>query len=246
MAKAKENAPSQTDLAASPAPVARFQPLRQPSAPLRNRIIAALRSAIETGVLVPGERLTEKELCDQLGVSRTSLREALRELQADGVLEYGSNRSLTVSRISDEIARNVYRIRATLEALVVEQFIENASDEQMHELAQAGEHVTRAYRSGVLENIVTAKRAFYDCICVGAGNPIAFDLINRLLLRTSSLRRKSLSRRPRHSQSIAELEALLAAIARRDKVAAQAAAVLHVKNAARSALGDAAEVSRLR
>jgi DNA-binding GntR family transcriptional regulator len=229
----------QTPAVTPPARVARFQPLRQPSAPLRNRIIAALRSAIETGVLVPGERLTEKELCDQLGVSRTSLREALRELQADGVLEYGSNRSLSVSRISDEIARNVYRIRATLEALVVEQFIESASEAQMRELSDAGERVVRAYRSGVLEDILTAKRAFYDCICVGAKNPIAFDMINRLLLRTSSLRRKSLSRRPRHNQSIAELKGLLAAIARRDKATAHRLALVHVQNSAHSALGEA-------
>ncbi|HEX4410187.1 MAG TPA: GntR family transcriptional regulator [Xanthobacteraceae bacterium] len=219
-------------------PVARLQPLRQQSAPLRNRIIAALRSAIETGVFVPGERLTEKDLCDQLGVSRTSLREALRELQADGVLEYASNRSLTVSRISDEIALNVYRIRAALEALVVEQFIESASDAQMGELTDACERVMQAYRSGVLDEILTTKRAFYDCICIGAKNPIAFDMINRLLLRTSFLRRKSLSRRPRHDQSIGELKELLAAIARRDQATAHTLALVHVQNSARSALGQ--------
>ena len=63
---------------ASPVIGARLVPLQQPSAPLRSKIIAALRNAIETGVLVPGQRLIEKDLCEQLGVSRTSLREALR------------------------------------------------------------------------------------------------------------------------------------------------------------------------
>lgn len=227
----------QAPVPARPA-IGRLQPLSQPSAPLRNKIIGALRSAIETGVLVPGERLTEKDLCDQLAVSRTSLREALRELQADGVLEYSGSRTLVVSRISPEIARNVYRIRAALEALAVEQFIEQASDAQMEELKRDHDKLRRAYRGGQLEDILTAKRAFYDCICAGANNAIAFDMINRLLLRTSTLRRKSLSRKARHQQSIAELDTLVEAIAARNVTKARAAALAHVQNSARSALDD--------
>jgi DNA-binding GntR family transcriptional regulator len=64
--------------------IVKLAPLEQQAAPLRNKIIASLRTAIATGVLEPGARLVERDLCAQLGVSRTSLREALRELQADG------------------------------------------------------------------------------------------------------------------------------------------------------------------
>jgi len=223
------------------APVVRLAPLRQPSAPLRNKIIAALRSAIETGLLVPGQRLIEKDLCDQLAVSRTSLREALRELQAEGILEYNSSRGLSVSRISIDDAKNAYRIRAVLEALAVEQFIEHADDAQLKELRQEGERLKRAYRGGVLDEILLAKRTFYDRICAGAKNPIAFDMINRLVLRTSSLRKVSLSRKARHQQSIAEIEALLDAIQRRDARRARAAAIEHVNNSALSALGEAVQ-----
>lgn len=222
------------------APVVRLAPLRQPSAPLRNKIITALRSAIETGLLVPGQRLIEKDLCDQLAVSRTSLREALRELQAEGILEYNSSRGLSVSRISIENAKNAYRIRAVLEALAVEQFIEHADDAQLKELRQEGERLKRAYRGGVLEEILLAKRTFYDRICAGAKNPMVFDMISRLVLRTSSLRKISLSRKARHQQSIAEIEALLDAIQRRDVRRARAAAIEHVNNSALSALGEPA------
>ena len=119
--------------------VVKLSPVRHQSAPLRNKIIAALRSAIETGILAPGTRLIEKDLCDQLNVSRTSLREALRELQAEGIFEQFSARGLTIGKISREDAENAYRIRSVLEALVVEQFIEKADEAQVRELVREAE-----------------------------------------------------------------------------------------------------------
>lgn len=215
---------------------ARMAPLIQQAAPLRNRIISALRGAIETGILVPGQRMIEKDLCEQLSVSRTSLREALREIQAEGVLQYNSSRGLSVAEISIEDAQNIYRLRAVLEGLVVEQFIERANDAEIKDLLEEGKRLQGAYRSGVLENILLGKRSFYDRICSGAKNQIAFDMINRLILRTSSLRRRSLVRKERHQQSIKEIQTLMSAISRRDIERARAAAIEHVNNSARSAL----------
>lgn len=227
---------AQRGQATSPPVAVRLKPVQQASAPLRNKIIAALRSAIETGVLVPGQRLIEKDLCEQLGVSRTSLREALREVQAEGILEYNSSRGLSVSSVSVEDAKNIYRLRSVLEALAVEQFIEQATDAQIDELVAESERLKKAYRSGVLEDIVATKRDFYDRICAGAKNQIAFDMINRLVLRTSSLRKRSLVRKERHAQSIREIDALMKAIQRRDIARARAAAIEHVNNSAVSAL----------
>jgi DNA-binding GntR family transcriptional regulator len=218
--------------------IARLAPLQQQSAPLRNKIISALRNAIETGLLQPGTRLIEKDLCEQLDVSRTSLREALRELQAEGILQQTANRGLAVGAISREDAQNAYRIRSVLEALIVEQFIEKASDADVRLLARESETLKNAYRSGVLERMLVAKRAFYDRICTGAENGIAFDIINRLVLRTSSLRSRSLVRKQRQQQSIKEIEALIEAIQKRDVAAAREAAIAHVNNAAHSAFSD--------
>jgi DNA-binding GntR family transcriptional regulator len=222
--------------------VVRLSPVRHQPAPLRNKIIAALRSAIETGVLAPGTRLIEKDLCDQLNVSRTSLREALRELQAEGIFEPESTRGLTINTISREEAENAYRIRSVLEALVVEQFIEKADDAAVRDFVRQGDALRQAYQSGVLETIIETKRAFYDRICTGAANAIAFDIINRLVLRTSSLRRHSLSRKERQLQSIKEIDRLIKAVQKRDVEAARQAALDHVRNSARSAL-DAKEPS---
>jgi DNA-binding GntR family transcriptional regulator len=217
--------------------VTELVPLQQQAAPLRGKIIAALRRAIEMGHLEPGTRLIETDLCKQLDVSRTSLREALRELHAEGIFEQSSSRGLTVSGISREDAENAYRIRAVLEALVVEQFIEKAGTAEIRLLAEEGEILKAAYRSGALEGILRAKRSFYDHICSAAENTIAFDIISRLVLRTSSLRWRSIIRPERQQESIKEIDRLVKAIKKRDVAAARQAAIEHVSHAARSALG---------
>jgi DNA-binding GntR family transcriptional regulator len=214
----------------------RLAALQEPSVSLRSRIIDALRRAIETGVLAPGARLVERELCEQLKVSRTSLREALGELQAEGILTYSSTRRLSVSVISPTEAENAYRIRGTLEALVVEQFIEKANEDELAALIEEGSRLKAAYRSGDVDRMRVAKRAFYDRICSGAQNSIAFDIINRLVLRTSGLRRRSLTRTQRQQQSIKEVDILLDAVAHRNAAAARQAALQNVANSAKSAL----------
>jgi DNA-binding GntR family transcriptional regulator len=214
---------------------ARLSPVEHQSAPLRNKIIVALRSAIETGVLKPGARLVERDLCEQLNVSRTSLREALRELQADGVLFQTGARGLSVGVVDRDEAANAYRIRSVLEALVVEQFIERADERDLRNLVKDAEALKTAYRSGDVARILVSKRQFYDRICSGAQNALAFDIINRLVLRTSSLRSRSLARKPRQAQSVDEIDAIVEAIRARDIAAARRAAATHVENAMASA-----------
>ena len=211
-------------------------PLRNEAAPLRNKIIVALRRAVETGVLVPGQRLVEKDLCARLNVSRTSLREALRQLQAEGILTDATGRGLAVVQVSYADAENIYHIRSVLEALIVGQFVEKASDQDLRDLHEKANTLKSAYRSGDIDRIVASKRAFYDRICSGAGNPIAFELMNKLTLLTSPLRRLSVVRKERQKQSVAEIAAIMAAIESRNVAAAKAAAEHHVLNAAHSAL----------
>jgi DNA-binding GntR family transcriptional regulator len=216
----------------------RLASLQQPSTSLRSRIIQSLRRAIETGVLEPGARLVERDLCEQLQVSRTSLREALGELQAEGILTYSPTRRLSVSVISRTDAENAYRIRAVMEALVVEQFVERARDTELEALVEESRRLKSAYRSGDVERMLIEKRAFYDRICSGARNPMAFDIINRLILRTSALRRRSLMRKQRQQQSIKEIDVLIEAIRKGDVEAAREAAMQNVAHSASSALAD--------
>lgn len=219
---------------------ARLTKIRYETAPLRSRIIDSMRSAIERGRLKPGERLVEKDLCEQLGVSRTSLREALRELEAEGVVA-SMTRGLTVARITRADAANIYRIRADIEALVVEQFIEKASQNEVDFTKQLCANLIAAYQEGDFISIIEAKREFYKHLCDVAENGIAHDLLSRLTLRTAQLRSRSVVRSERQTQSVAEIDMLIDAIERRDVKAGRKAAKTHVDNAARSALSFAAE-----
>src|SRR3546814_18277157 len=131
-------------------------PLKYEAAPLRNKIITSLRRAVETGVLEPGRRLVEKDLCAQLNVSRTSLREALRQLQAEGVLTNTANRGMAVVEITREDAANIYRIRGVLEALIVEQLIAHATEPEFDELRRSAKVLQTANRSANSVRIVGA------------------------------------------------------------------------------------------
>ena len=211
-------------------------PIAQETAPLRLRIIETMRTAIERGTLKPGERLVEKDLCQQMCVSRTSLREALRELEAERIIAQTSARGLTVVKISRRDAENVYSIRADVEALIVEQFIRVATPEDLRGLTQGANELIKAYKSSDFIAIVEAKRVFYRHICKVADNLVALELLSRLTLRTAQLRSKSMTRLDRQAQSIEEIESLVAAIKARDVDAARLAAKRHVEHAAASAL----------
>ena len=212
-------------------------PLRQEAAPLRRKIAASLRAAIENGGLPPGARLVEKDLCQQLNVSRTSLREAIRELESEGLLITGVGGGVAVAGMTEAEARNIYRVRGALEALAAEQFAERADEAMIHALGEAAVRLAAAYDGGVIAEMLAAKRHFYETLCLGAGNPVVMDLLTRLNARINLLRSTSLGAQGRLAVSITEIQALVAALTRRDAVAARQAAVAHVAAAADAALG---------
>jgi len=211
-------------------------PVRTESAPLRHKINLALRRAIERGVFKPGERLIEKDLCSRLNVSRTSLREALRELEAHQVIANSTQKGLIVAVLTTADAENIYRIRAELEALIAQQFIERASPSDLLQLKAAAEKLKASYMTENIREILDSKREFYDRFCHGAHNPIAFDLLQTLQLRTSHLRSNSFARETRRMESIVEISEIVRCIENRDVEGARTASRKHVYGAMASAV----------
>lgn len=219
--------------------ISALAPLKLSRTPLRDAIISALRGAMETGELAPGAPLVERSLCEQLGVSRPSLREALRELEVDGVVAKRGARGLAVAEATLTEARAAYSIRAAIQVLVVGQFIERADDAQHTRFRAATRTLMAAYRSGRLDAILSAKRAFYTSLCDGADNPLAQGVVEKLCLRVSALRSRALGRGERNALSMHEIERVADAILRRDRVEAQQAMLDHMESVRRWALGEA-------
>ncbi len=178
----------------------------------------------------------EKDLCAQLNVSRTSLREALRQLQAEGILTDTTGRGVAVVQVSRDDAENIYRIRSVLEALIVGQFVEKANEADLADLHKKADMLKAAYRSGDVERIVAGKRAFYDRICSGANRSNRLRSHEQANAADLALASAIRERKERQKQSIAEIDTIMAAIESRDVVAAKAAAERHVLNRLVSAL----------
>ncbi len=203
---------------------------------LREQVAERLRMAIATGRLAPGARLIERELCEMMGVSRTSLREALRELQADGLISTQHSKGLSVALVTRKDAEAIYQVRAVLEGLAARLFARNATTEQMAMLRQSVERLAEVYANFSADEFIAAKTAFYDILLSGGGNEVSAEMLRRIHTRVSQLRVVSLSNAERAQKSIAELREFIDAIDVRDEDRAWRLCVRHVENAAVAAL----------
>jgi len=208
------------------------------AAPVRQQVAEVLRAAITSGRFAPGQRLVEKDLCELTGVSRASVREALRQLESEGLIETLPNRGPWVSRLSPQDAVSIYQVRGALEALAAQLFATQASDGQVAELEAAVQVLERAYKARDVDRIVDAKRRFYAVLYQGSGNSMIGSILNTMNARITMLRRVSLSSPKRGPASLREIRAVLAAIKRRDPQAAYEASLHHIQQAAKIALAS--------
>lgn len=206
---------------------------------IRSQVTDNLRQAILDRRLAPGQRLIERELVEMTGVSRTSVREALRELAAEGLVTAIPNKGTVVASVSAEEARQIYQVREALEALAGRLFVQNASPSHLKALRRALEKVERAAEKG--QPILAAKDAFYDVLFEGGGNDALKSVAGSLHARVSVLRSLSTSVPGRLEHSVEELQTIVDAAERRDADAVSALCALHVKNAGRAGLEALAE-----
>jgi DNA-binding GntR family transcriptional regulator len=201
---------------------------------IRSQVTENLRQAILDRRLPPGQRLIERELVELTGVSRTSVREALRELAAEGLVTAIPNKGTVVTSVGAEEARQLYEVRSALEALAGRLFVEHAGAAHRRALTRALDKIDRlAARKAP---ILAAKDAFYDVLFEGGGNAALRTVVGGLHARVSVLRSLSLSVPGRTAHSLQELHAIVDAVLAGDADAAAAACSRHVQEAGRAAL----------
>lgn len=209
------------------------------AAPLRHGVTDSIRNAIALGHFKPGERLPERVLCETTGVSRTLVREALRQLESEGLIDVVPHRGPVVANLSAKEARDIYRVRAELEGLASELFAAEASEDARQRLLDAFEKLKLASNSNNSLERLKAKNDFYGSLIDGSGNAALGTSLHFLNSRIMLLRARSLQAPGRIEESIRELGELVDALIARDAPRARTLAVAHVDRAASVALGEA-------
>lgn len=209
--------------------------LLQPTT-LRFEVEKYLRQAIITGEYKSGERLIERELCELLEVSRASLREALRTLEAEKLIYITPYRGPVVASINKKEAEDLLAMRGLLEGFAAREFVKKATDEQINELGKAVKAMMNEASSKNQQKLIKAKAHFYDILLAGAGNALLAETHFSLLRRGSLLRNTSIDRPERLSHALNEVQELFDCIAKRNPDLAQKAAEKHVREIERSAL----------
>lgn len=197
--------------------------------------VEKLRSAILSGHFKPGERLVEAELCQRMNVSRTSVREALRRLEAEKLVTVVPNRGPSVSVISWEEAEQIYQVRALLEGEAAALLARRTTNGEVREMREALSAFSEAVAKDDPIARLEATRRFYDVLLKGCGNPVIREILEGLFARINFLRARSMSRPGRAKHSDREMRRILLAINKRDAVAARRAAEEHVKAACEAA-----------
>lgn len=203
---------------------------------LRKEVEARLRQAIVQGHFRPGDHVSDRVMCEMFQVSRPVVREAVRQLEAEGLLETLPHKGSFVRSMSVDEAERIYDVRGVLEALAARGFARNATDAQMQALAALFEKLKAAHKNPGSIDILDVKQRFYEQLLRGCGNEYVTRMLNQILNRSTLLRATSLSDPARLPKSIAELRILMKALRERDEEAAWKASLEHVRRAAAAAL----------
>lgn len=209
----------------------------QPQATLvRQQVIDGLRDAIIAMRLLPGARLIERELVEWSGVSRATVREAVRVLAAEGLVEFTPHRGAIVCSPTVREAREIYDIRALLEGSACRQCAENATAAQVRAVRRAFDGFVRRAETGSIAAMLKAKGRLYDAIFDGADNLTIRQVLSQLQARVTSLRALSMSQDGRIERTLVEIRAIVDAIEAGDAAAAELASIEHVRAAGEVAI----------
>ena len=202
----------------------------------RDQAFERLRDAIITGHFTPGERLIERDLCEKMGVSRTSIREVLRRLEAERLIEVEPRRGPVVARVTRKQVAEIYEVRALLEAALVRRFTQKASEEDVAALRGIYEDLRVVRETENVPGIVDLTRRFTDHMMKVVDHELISDIHQKLIARISVLRVLAISLPGRLEESARELAIVMDAIERRDADLAAQSLTTYVLNAADAAL----------
>lgn len=203
---------------------------------LRSALSETLRGAIVSGRFAPGQRLVERELCELTGASRASVREALRQLEAEGLVTLRPHRGPSVTAVTAEDARHLYGVRGVLLGYAARLCAAARPPAALAAIASATAALQEGAETGDHRGIVRAGDAFHAAIGEGSGNPVLQQMLVSVHNRLALLRNLSMTRPDRVREGLAAYGAIRDAIAAGRSEQAEALCVAHNNAGAELAL----------
>jgi len=193
--------------------------------------VERLRNAIIVGELQPGQKLIEANLCETMAVSRPSLREALRVLEADGLIDLFPNRGPSVARLGDREIEEIHDVWAMLTGEAVYRFAKVAGAKDIHEIDLLAGRLKSASRADDLIAMLTWTNGIFGTILAKCDNNLLTDMVYSLVARINLLRARSLADKEWRRKWVAEIEDMITTIRTGTPAAAREAVRRHIASA---------------
>jgi DNA-binding GntR family transcriptional regulator len=205
-------------------------PLPIPRPVLHEQVAGRLRQMLVEGVIAPGAKLNERALCEELSISRTPLREAIKMLAAEGLVELLPNRGSVALQLSEADVRHTFEVMAGLESLSGELAAQRITDAQLAEIKALHYEMLAAYTRRDLSTYYRLNAAIHRCINLAAHNPVLTATYNQVNARLQALRFRSNQDGEKWKHAVEEHEAMVKALEARDAAALRQVLMSHLDN----------------
>jgi DNA-binding GntR family transcriptional regulator len=207
-----------------------LRPEAADGAALHEQVTQRLRQLLVEGRIAPGAKLNERELSEHLGVSRTPLREAIKRLAAEGLVELLANRGAIAVQLSHADIDNTFEVIAGLEALSGELAAQRMTAQELNEVKALHFEMLAAWTRRDLSAYYGLNARIHKAINRAARNPVLSATYDQVNARLQALRFRSNQNEEKWQQAVNEHEEMIAALTARDGQALRAVLVRHLKN----------------
>ncbi|AXS41524.1 GntR family transcriptional regulator [Breoghania sp. L-A4] len=181
-------------------------------APMHTEVAEHLRQLIIDGDLAEGERIIEADLSEQLNVSRTPLREAIRMLAREGLVELLPHRGAKVAKVSAAEMRQLFEVISSLERLAAEIVAKDAKPIEIKRLRALHDRMAQHFQAGERREYFARNHQIHLKIVELSGNPILIETHAALMIRARHFRYQALAGQDRWNEAMAEHEAIMQAL----------------------------------
>jgi DNA-binding GntR family transcriptional regulator len=202
--------------------------LSMPGAVLHGQVAQRLRQMLVEGQIAPGAKLNERELCEQLKVSRTPLREAIKTLAAEGLVELLPNRGAIAVQLGEDAILNTFEVMAGLEGLSGELAAQRVTPEELAEIEAMHYEMKAAYTRRDLSTYYRLNMSIHRAINAAARNPVLTATYHQVNARLQALRFRSNLDGEKWTRAVQEHDRMVEALQKRDGAALRAELVSHL------------------